>query len=110
LKVTLNSIKEVIIFHHNKTTVQNITKSEAIDDQPILFWCNGVLFNITIPNTDESFIKQTEGIEYIDTLTWAFSDKIDKSTWNGYSVEVQDVTGHSLYEPLTLSLKEQGVC
>ena len=106
MKLTLNTIKEIVVLSIHKTTVENITKSEAISDCPVLYWCNGVLFNISQSQSDQVFIKQTEGTEYLDTVTFAISDKITESKWNGYTIEVRDVTNHSLYEPLTKSLKE----
>mgnify|MGYP005661009987 CR=1 FL=1 len=106
MKITLNSIKEISVFNIHRTTVENITKAEAISDSPVLLWCNGVLFNISAVTNDQIFIKQTQGVEYLDTVTYTYSDKISESKWNGYTIEVTDMTGHSNYEPLTKSLLE----
>ena len=106
MKVTLNTIKEIIVLNTHKTSVENLTKSEAISDQPNLMWCNGILFNISYTVNEQTFIKQTQGIEYLENVIWAYSDNIQKSIWNGYSVECQDQTGHPIAESLTKSLKE----
>jgi hypothetical protein len=106
LKVTLDTIKEIVVFNLHKTTVQDLTKDEAISDTPVLLWSNGILFNVAVATNDQIFLKQTQGIEYLDTVTYAFSDKITESKWNGYTIEVRDMTNHSVYEPLTKSLLE----
>lgn len=106
MKVSFNTINEVIVFHVHKTTVENLTKYEAISQTPIILWCNGILFNVQTVSNDQIFLKQSEGIEYIDTLTWCNSEKLDKSTWNGYAVEVQDVSNHPLFEAITKGLKK----
>ena len=107
MKVSINPIKEIVVCNTHKTSVENITKNEAISPTPVLLWCNGILFNLTQQNSDQVFIKQTEGIEYYDTVTYALSDKITESKWNGYTIEVLDMTGHSAYGPITKSLLEE---
>ncbi|MBT6468100.1 MAG: hypothetical protein HOK63_00390 [Thaumarchaeota archaeon] len=106
MKITFNTIKEIIIFNIHKTTMQNITKNEAISETPVLLWCNDILFNVTQITSDQLFLKQVNGIEYIDTITYVNSEKIEQSRWNGYTIEVRDMSGHSIYEPLTEFLKD----
>ena len=107
MKITFNTIKEIIIFNIHKTTIQNITKNEAISETPVLLWCNDILFNMTQTTSDQLFLKQIEGIEYIDTITYVNSEKIEQSRWNGYTIEVRDMSGHSIYEPLTKFLEDK---
>ncbi len=107
MKITLDTIKEIIVFNIHKTTIQNITKDEAISENPVLLWCNEILFNIAMTSNEQVFLKQTEGIEYIDTLTYAFSEKIEQSRWNGYAIEVRDMSDHSIYDPITKFLKDE---
>ncbi len=111
MKVSLNTIREVVVFHTHKTTVETITQLELVSSEnPSLFWSNGILFNISVPSQGESFIKQTEGIFYIDTLTWAISNKITQTRdSNNMIVLVIDVTGHSIFDVLIKSLKENNI-
>jgi len=107
VKVSLSTIRELIVFSVHKTTVETITQLELVSSEnPSLYWNNGILFNISVPSQGESFIKQTEGIFYIDTLTYAVSEKIDQTKVNGMIVSVIDVTGHSIFDVLTKSLDE----
>ena len=106
LKVTLNPIKEIIVFNIHNTTVENLTKNEAISPVPILHWCNGILFSVAAVSNDQIFLSQKDGIEYLDTVTYAYSDYITESKWNGYTIEVQNMSGHSTFEVLTKSLLE----
>ncbi len=107
MKVSLNTIKEVVVFHTHKTTVETITQLELVSSEnPSLYWNDGILFNILVPSQGESFIKQTDGIFYIDTLTYTISEKIDQTKVNGMIVSVIDMTGHSIFDILTKSLKE----
>ncbi len=105
MKVLLNTIKEIVIFSTHKTTVEEITKIEAIDSDPKLFWCNGILFNYARADNEETIKQLIDGIFYIDTFTYTISEKIDQSAWNCYKVEVIDMTGHFSFEALTNSIK-----
>ncbi len=106
MKVLLNTIKEIVIFSTHKTTVEEITKIEAIDSDPKLFWCNGILFNYARADNEETIKQLIDGIFYIDTLTYTISEKIDQTKVNGMIVSVIDMTGHSIFDILTKSLKE----
>ena len=107
MKITFNTIKEIIIFNIHKTTIQNITKNEAISETPVLLWCNDILFNVTQITSDQLFLKQTQGVECLDTVTYTFTEKIEQSRWNGYTIEVRDMSGHSIYDPLTKFLEDK---
>ena len=110
VKLSLNTAKEVFVFHIHKTTADIITQLELVSSEnPSLYWCNSILFNVSIPSQEESFIKQTLGEFYIDTLTYTFSDKIEQTKQNGMIVSMIDVTGHSVWDVLTKSLMEKNI-
>ena len=102
MKVVFDTIKEIRILNKHKTTVENLTKFEAISSQPSLFWCNGVLFSLAVNPSEFRAVKQFEGIEIIDELTYAFSEKIERSSWNGYAIEVRD----SSEDPVCIAITE----
>ena len=107
MKVTLNPITEIKISHLHRTTVENITKIEAISEIPKLQWCNGILFSLYEFGVDELDIECTKGIFHIDTFRYAVCEKkIEISKWNGYAVEVMDYSNHSTFEELTKQVLE----
>ena len=106
MKVSLNPIKEIKITHLFKTTVKNLTKLEAITESPKLSWCNGLLFAFYEFPGEKLQIELTQGIWYLDSIHYAVSEKIDVAKWNGYAVEVGDLTSHSTFEELTKQIKE----
>jgi len=61
MKVTTNKINEIHISHLLKTSIENLTKMEAITSEPKLFWCKGIL---TIPTNSNNF--QKNNIIYYD--------------------------------------------
>jgi len=85
-------------FH--ETDIDNLTKSEAISQEPTLFWCKGILFCVYQFENEELTIQKTKGIWYLNSLTYCKSEKISQSKFNGFSVEVIDLTGDSIYESL----------
>ena len=60
MKVTFETIKEIRVLNKHKTTVENLTKFEAISNQPSLFWCNGVLFSLAVNLSEFRAVKQFE--------------------------------------------------
>lgn len=106
MKVTLGNIKEVVITKISKTTVENLTKYEATTNSPRIYWCNGILFNHYDFDNESSFQEITKGMYYIDTIFYAESDKVSSSKWNGYDVEVHDLTGDKIMESITKAIKE----
>ena len=109
MKITYNPINEVRITHLFKTSVENLTKLEAISETPRLFWCNGILFNFTNYESDELTAKQTEGILYINAFHYAESEPIQISKWNGYSLEISNLSGHPTFEKLIESIKSGNI-
>lgn len=107
MKVAINNITEIHISHCHKTSIENLTKSEAVTQQPILFWCKGYLYSLSGFENDELTVKKTKGIWYIDSLTYSKSEKIQQSKWNGFSVEVIDSTGDPIIEKLFESLEDK---
>ncbi|MBC8501915.1 MAG: hypothetical protein H8D35_02170 [Nitrosopumilus sp.] len=110
MKITLGIIKEIQITHLMKTSIENLTKLEAITQDPKLFWNSGILFSISEYDTDESSIRDRNGVWIIESLHYAFCDElITESSWNGYKVEVNDLSNHSTFSPLFQSLKENNL-
>lgn len=105
MKLTTNTINEIHISHCQKTTIENLTKYEAVTQQPILSWCRGYLYSIGEFENEELTIKKTKAIWYIDSLIYCKSEKINQSKYNGFSVEVIDHTGDPTIEKLFDSLE-----
>ena len=107
MKVTSNIITEIHISHLHKTNIENLTQMEAITENPKLYWCKGVLFSVYEFTNEELVIKQTQGIFHLDSFTYAIcQEKNQYSTYNGFKVDVIDMTGHSTYEKLIVSILE----
>ena len=70
----------------------------------LLAWCNGVLFHTDDFEAEDIVKKQIEGILYLKSFVYVKSQKIQISKWNGYSIEVVDLTGYSFFEDLTKSI------
>ena len=100
MKVITNQINEIHISHFQKTSLENLTKSETITQQPILFWCKGYVFSLSCFESEELTVKKTKGTWYIDSLVYSKSEKINQSKFNGFSVEVIDQTGDQTLERL----------
>ncbi len=100
MKVITNQINEIHITHLQKTTIANLTKMEAVTQEPKLYWCNGYIFTAIQYDTNESFIQITKGNWYIESLTYCKSPKIQQSKYNGFSIEVIDYTGDPPFEKL----------
>ena len=109
MKLTSNTINKIHVFHLFKTTVETLTKIEAVLPHPNpLYWINGILFNLEEIESEELIIKKIHGIWYIDSLTYAFcKEHITESSWNGYAVEVIDLTGHPTLEKLIELLRSK---
>ena len=106
MKVILNPIKECYINQIVKSDIQNMTKIRTISES-YLSWCNGLLFYLEEFDSKDIIKKQIEGIWYIESFVYAeCKEKIQQSKWNGYSLEVIDLTGFSIYEDLTKAILE----
>ena len=107
MKVTSNIIREVNISHLHKTNIENLTQMEAITENPKLYWCKGVLFSVYEFTSEEIVTKQIKGIWYLDSFTYAIcQERNEYSTYNGFKVDVIDMTGHTTYENLIESILE----
>ena len=107
MKITHIPTSEIIINDIFKTSKDNLTKIQAISNEPKLSWCNGLLF-VLYGFSDKYFsLKQSQGIVHYSEITYAeCEDKVDSSSWNGYSVEVSDFTGHREFEVITQAIKD----
>jgi len=102
----MNPILETKISTIHKTTVENLTKQEAIAEKPCLYWCNGILFNISYHGNDELISELIKGIWYLDNFSYTVcEERIEIAKWNGYAVEVTDMTNHSTYEDVIKEIK-----
>ena len=103
-----NGIKKICIFHLHKTTVENLTKF-AVLSQPSsipLFWLDGYLFDMEETESEELTIQKTKGVWYIDSFTYAKTQELKQSNYNGYSIEVLDMTGHPALQKIIESLEK----
>ena len=106
MKVIPNPIKECYINQIVKSDIQNITKVMTIEEKH-LGWCNGLLFYLEEFESKDIVKKQIEGKWYLQSFVYTkCKQKIQQSKWNGYSLEVIDLTGYSMYEELTKSILE----
>lgn len=104
VKLIANNFKEIRIKMLAELDIQRITKQEATDKEPILAWCNGLLFNYMFAEKNP---EESDEIIHLEHFYYAKSDKIESSIWNGYTVEVHDLTGVALFEFLTIKLQEK---
>ena len=80
---------------------------EAITENPKLYWCKGVLFSVYEFTSEAIVQKQIEGIWYLDSFTYAkCQERNQYSVYNGFKVDVIDMTGHTNYENLIESILE----
>jgi len=101
LKVVSNIIKEIHISHLFKTEINNLTHMEAISERPQLFWINGIIFITTKFASEKLTIELTKGIFYLDTFNYSeCKEKPDQLKWNGFKVDVFDLSGHPTYTPI----------
>jgi len=106
MKVISNPIKECHINQIVKSDIQNMTKIRTISES-YLSWCNGLLFYLEEFDSRDIIQKQIEGIWYLQSFVYTeCKEKIQQSKWNGYSLEVIDLTGYSMYEDLTKFILE----
>ncbi len=105
MKVILNPINTIKITDLVHSTVDNITKNRAIDSQP-LFWVDGILFYTIDYDHKDLVLEATKGTYYLDTVCYAESPFIESSKFNGWNVDVVDVTGFTTFEGLVKVIKE----
>ena len=104
MKIFTNYIKTVRITSAARTTLDNLAKSQAIKEYPELYYTNGMVFSY---QTNEALAEKLEdNTLYLDSFVYAESNKIDSVMWNGYSIEIVDYTGFSIFEKLIKGLKK----
>ena len=107
MKVTSNIIKEIHISHLFKTSIENLAHMEAVTEFPRLFWIKGILFNMVGFDSEKLVIELTKGIFYLDTFNYSeCKEKPEQTKWNGFKVDVFDLSGHPTYEKLIDSILE----
>ncbi len=99
MKVISNIIKEIHISHLFKTNLDNLTHIEATSERPQLAWINGIIFITTEFDSEKLTIELTkEGILYLDTFNYSeCKEKPDQLKWNGFKVDVFDLSGHPTF-------------
>ncbi len=105
INVILNPITIIKITDLVHSTVDNITKNRAIDSMP-LFWVDGILFYTIDYDHKDLMLETTKGTYYLDTVCYAESPLIESSKFNGWNVDVVDVTGFNTFEGLIQAIKE----
>lgn len=102
MKVISNIIKEIHISHLFKTNLDTLTHMEATSEHPQLIWINGIIFTTTEFDSEKLTIELAKkGILYLDTFSYAeCKEKPEQLNWNGFKVDVFDMTGHPTYEKL----------
>ena len=71
-----------------------------------LAYCNGIVFYTENFESKDIEKKLVEGIWYIQTFCYTESKKIVESKWNGYSLEVVDLSNYPTFQELTKSILE----
>ena len=106
MKVTFREQKEIIITSIQKTTLDNLVKKEAITSEPKLMWANKILFCCYEFSSEKIQAKRLEGLLFLDEVVYADCNEfLQKAKYNGFEIEVNNVTGHSVFEPLTQFLR-----
>ena len=105
MKLTETGIQECSANHIFKLDVNRLARINAMGSNPLL-WCNDIIFFLGEFENSEAVTKsQLQGRYFVDTILYANSPLIDQVKWNGYTVEVLDMSGHKFYEELTEALK-----
>jgi hypothetical protein len=104
VKFSMNYFTEIKITSLAELDVLRITKQEATDREPILSWCNGLIFNHVFAEKNPEESDQIIRFEY---FYYAKSPKVESSSWNSYKVEVHDLTNVPLFEVITQKLQEK---
>ncbi len=105
MKVILNPITIIKITDLIHSTVEKITRTRAIDSMPLL-WVDGILFYTIDYDHKDLILEATKGTYYLDTVCYAESPLIESSKFNGWNVDVVDVTGFKTFEGLIKAIKE----
>ncbi len=71
-----------------------------------LLWVDGILFYTIDYDHKDLVLEATKGTYYLDTVCYAESPLIESSKFNGWNVDVVDVTGFKTFEGLVKAIKE----
>ena len=106
MKVIHNPVKECIINQIFKIDVERITKIQALSDE-FLCWANGLLFYMSVFDDEYHHKKQSNGVWHIDSFVYSECKvKPDLLKYNGFPVEIIDLTDFSVIEELTKSIPD----
>ena len=106
INVILNPITIIKITDLVHSTVEKITRTRAIDSMPLL-WVDGILFYTIDYDHKDLVLEATKGTYYLDTVCYAESPLIESSKFNGWNVDVIDVTGFTTFEGLIQIIKRE---
>ena len=104
MKIFANYIKTIRITSVAETSLDNLAKSQAIEEYPKLFYCSGFVFSFQFNEALADKIE--EDILYLDSFVYATSGRINSVKYNGYSVEVIDYSNFPIFEKLIKGLKK----
>lgn len=106
MHVTFRELNEIIITSIQKTDLENLVKKEAITSEPKLMWANQILFCCYEFSSEKIQAKRLEGLLFLDEVVYAdCSEYLQKAKYNGFEIEVLNVSNHSVFEPLTRFLR-----
>jgi hypothetical protein len=103
IKMIVNNFKEIRIKLFAELDIQRITKQELNEEKSVLCYSNGLIFNYLFSETNPEDSDEIIRFEY---FYYTKSEKIDSSRWNGYTVEVHDLTNVPLFEFITKNIQE----
>ncbi len=101
----MNPITEIKITDLVHTDIDTLTKNRAIHSQPLV-WVDGILFYAIEFDNKELALESSKGTYYLDTVCYTESPFIESSKFNGWNVDVIDVTGNNTLEGLVQGIKE----
>jgi len=104
VKLIVNNFKEIRIKLFAELDVLRITKMELTEEKPVICFCNDLIFNYLFSETNPEELDSIVRFEY---FYYAKSKKIDSSRWNGYTVEIHDLSGVALFEYITKNIQEK---
>lgn len=107
MNITIKPIEKIQISSIQKTELETLVKKEAISESPCLYWCNEIIFIAYDFSSDKIQAERINGIHYVSEVCYAEHKEFTEYVkWDCHPVEVLNMTGHSLYEPLTKFLGE----
>lgn len=106
MKLTLDTPNEVKVRCLFKTDLDNLIHIGG-SKQVSLLWVDGILIDFSEYPTSEKEVRECPDVFYVDTIAYAECPEYTPETkYNGFSVDVLDVTGNSFFDELAKELKK----